>query len=167
MYLESADGSNSVCIDESGKYKIPANPVLVMKPKVAGTSYSLGGKLYFDDGTKGYELCTALNDASTDSVSVSDNKCVLRFTPKSNFVNASTNLVYEWNAVHYWRNYDEDDSTKTSDTSNYALPGDTFEAPTDKHFVEWNTKEDGSGAHIAPGTEIPRGLSLKAIWAND
>lgn len=72
--------------------------------------------------------------------------------------------------VTMYRNYTDSDITNESDYSgeDFRLPSAySWDTPSGKQFIEWNTARDGSGTSYSVGDTIPRSpTSYYSIWGD-
>lgn len=80
-----------------------------------------------------------------------------------------------WEDITYTAIYHKNDGTEDTVTGSVkaygqsfnALGSDTFSAPTEERFIEWNTQADGNGVGYSAGASITMpsgGINLYAVW---
>lgn len=176
IYLESSNGSNSVCIDAAGTYNVPSDPVLKIKPVAEGFKAGVFGKqvvVYSEESGKdnvGYRVDTFLNGTSTGNGAIKDGSAVLPLTPNSPNLSFTSDAVIDYDSItcyvedstipqfEYYYSHDVPAKTVLDPKSEYF--------PAGKTFSYWSYG-DGDTTQITPGdsTYLPYGVRLFGNWA--
>ena len=132
-----------------------------VKTKTGATTFST--VTYTSAGKKMRSVEFALNSGTTTMTTNPAKLSNNSGTARKMFIYAVE--VYLESAASYTITYDANGGTNTMENTTNTVADCEF-TYSGKDFVEWNTKEDGTGESYAPGDNVTKDLDLYAIWTN-
>ncbi len=172
VYLENADGTDSVCVDDVGVYDLPDNPVMKVVVNPLHSVGTFGSDVYiYQEGLEySYEITTDYLGASIGDVSIDGQTVIFSLTPVygNSTITSKFPMVFSKSITLYYPNYDNLSYEMWFDSNiPETLENLKITPPSGKTLDYWSYYEDGSGEHLTPGDTskfVPFGVSLYAQW---